>query len=340
MKISNFEIDLSENAQVKKSNTTRAKGQLRRMDTQQSLSFRKKQKSHYEPEQDTENNDVNPIAGISVEEEEQKIFTWGERSRALSQEETTFLQKNALQRKLEKISSVENILLESSFKYQFFEGKYSLFFVVLTVSICGIKSRTKDVEHCLSLCVEVRLHGLISKLIKMSKKKRSLMLSTAEVQHCVVISNQELWKKEIMRDKEFRGEIAANVDRNKDIKCAEPSQENKMKRTADETLRSANRAARAAAGWDDITSKWKFMGKPERKKQETSSSSHQESQRKGTMLTDCVLRHFLFCVMDDEYIAGTVKGFEPKITIKDIIALLEREPLMSKSTLNYCLCNR
>lgn len=82
-------------------------------------------------------------------------------------------------------------------------------------------------------CVKVRLHGLISNLIKLSKKvgvynflfmfchigffvfdsyqillnlrqKRSLMLSTAEVQHCVVISNQELWKKMITRDKEVK----------------------------------------------------------------------------------------------------------------------------------------
>lgn len=68
-----------------------------------------------------------------------------------------------------------------------------------------------------------------------------------------------------------------------------------MKRTADDTLRSANRAARAAAGWDDITLKWKFMDKSEWKKQEASSSSsniQQESPRKGTTLTDCVEAFF------------------------------------------------
>ncbi|XP_022884178.1 transcription initiation factor TFIID subunit 4b-like isoform X2 [Olea europaea var. sylvestris] len=136
---------------------------------------RKKQKSRHEPQQNTDSNDEIAIARIRVEVEEKVMFSSGEQSRALSQEETTILQKNALQRKLENI-----------------------------MSRCGIKSRTEDVEQCLSLCVEVRLHGLISNLIKLSKKKRSLMLSTAEVQHCVIISNQELWKKMITRDKEVK----------------------------------------------------------------------------------------------------------------------------------------
>ncbi|XP_022897752.1 transcription initiation factor TFIID subunit 4b-like [Olea europaea var. sylvestris] len=83
---------------------------------------RKKQKSRHEPQQNTDSNDEIAIARIRVEVEEKVMFSSGEQSRALSQEETTILQKNALQRKLENI-----------------------------MSRCGIKSRTEDVEQCLSL---------------------------------------------------------------------------------------------------------------------------------------------------------------------------------------------
>lgn len=66
---------------------------------------------------------------ISLYQVEEKVmFSSGEQSRALSQEETTILQKNALQRKLENISSVRNILLENFFQIPVFSRKYSLFF--------------------------------------------------------------------------------------------------------------------------------------------------------------------------------------------------------------------
>ncbi|KAL2460316.1 Transcription initiation factor TFIID subunit 4b [Abeliophyllum distichum] len=130
---------------------------------------RKKQKPPDIAEQNTGLiNDVIAIAGIHLEEEEQMLLSGGGRSRTPSQEEgTTILQKSSLQRKLEKI-----------------------------MARCGIQSKTKDVEHCLSLCVEERLHGLISKLIKISKQKRRLMLFPSEVQHCALVSNQKLWKNE------------------------------------------------------------------------------------------------------------------------------------------------
>ncbi|KAL2477325.1 Transcription initiation factor TFIID subunit 4 [Forsythia ovata] len=185
-------------------------------------------------------NDVIAIAGIHLEEEEQMLLSGGGRIRAPSQEEgTTILQKSSLQRKLEKI-----------------------------MARCGIESKTKDVEHCLSLLSNLQ-------------QKRSLLLFPSKVQHYALVSNQKLWKKESMRDKGSEGEVAANVDMNKDMNCAEPSQT----------------SARSGIPQES-------PGKG------TENGQHQE--------------HFFM---------------HEKISVEDIIALLEREPLMSNSTLNYCLYN-
>ncbi|KAL2477360.1 Transcription initiation factor TFIID subunit 4b [Forsythia ovata] len=258
---------------------------------------RKKQKPSDVLEQNTGViNDVIAIAGIHLEEEEQMLLSGGGRIRAPSQEEgTTILQKSSLQRKLEKI-----------------------------MARCGIESKTKDVEHCLSLCVEERLHGLISKLIKMSKQKRSLLLFPSKVQHYALVSNQKLWKKESMWDKGSEGEVAANVDMNKDMNCAEPSQ----------IPGTANTAARAFVGWDE--SEWK--------KHKTSvHSQHYMSTETDNVYLQTSARSG---IPQESPGKGTENGqhqehflMHEKISVEDIIALLEREPLMSNSTLNYCLYN-
>ncbi|KAL2460315.1 Uncharacterized protein Adt_43735 [Abeliophyllum distichum] len=88
------------------------------------------------------------------------------------------------------------------------------------------------------------------------------------------------------------GEVAANVDMNKDMNLCRTFPDNIYLQTS--------------AG----------------------SGIPQESPRKGTENG----QHQEHSLMNE-------KGLGHKISVKDVIALLEREPLMSNSTLNYCLYN-
>ncbi|KAF9601179.1 hypothetical protein IFM89_017127, partial [Coptis chinensis] len=95
-------------------------------------------------------NDVTAVNGVNLREEEEQLFSGpkdeGRTSEATrrvvqEEEEQLILQKIPLQRKLAKI---------------------------MTKS--GIKSVSKDVERCLSLCLEERLRGLINNLVRVSKQ--------------------------------------------------------------------------------------------------------------------------------------------------------------------------
>lgn len=121
---------------------------------------------------------------------------------------------------------------------------------------------------------------------------------------------------------------------------------------------AANVAARAAVGGDDMLSKWQLMAEQARQKREgggdvasgsqpakdvtrknlsaptRSSRDHQEAEKRSqssAIATPGTVRR----AVRNQGITQT--RVARSITVKDVIAVLEREPQMSKSTLIYRL---
>ncbi|KAL3340374.1 hypothetical protein AABB24_028819 [Solanum stoloniferum] len=298
-------------------------------------------------------NDVTAVSGVNLREEEEQLFSGpkedsrvSEASRRVVQEEEErlILQKIPLQKKLTEI-----------------------------MAKCGLKNMSSDVERCLSLCVEERMRGLISSLIRLSKqrvdieKSRHRTIVTSDVREEIMSINRkarEEWEKKqadvekLQKANEPEGSIGVDGDKEKDegrgksIKVNK-EEDDKMRTTA------ANVAARAAVGGDDMLSKWQLMAEQARQKREggsdvasgsqpgkdvtrknlsaptRSSRDPQEAEKRiqsSAIATPGAVRR-----------AGRTQGIITQtriarsITVKDVIAILEREPQMSKSTLIYRL---
>ncbi|PKU61999.1 hypothetical protein MA16_Dca028577 [Dendrobium catenatum] len=129
-------------------------------------------------------NDVTAVSGVNLrEEEEQLLCAPKEESRASEasrrvvqeEEERLILLRGSLQKKLAEITSKH-----------------------------GLKSIGGDVERCLSLCVEERLRGLLSYLIKLAKqrvdseKARRRFVVTSDVGRQILAINKKIkddWDK-------------------------------------------------------------------------------------------------------------------------------------------------
>ncbi|KAJ0973728.1 hypothetical protein J5N97_015693 [Dioscorea zingiberensis] len=295
-------------------------------------------------------NDVTAVSGVNLrEEEEQLLSAPKEDSRASEatrrvvqeEEERLILQKGPLQRKLADI-----------------------------ISKCGINSVGSDVERCLSLCVEERLRGVISNLIRLSKqrvdieKTRHRVVITADVRRQILAMNQkakEEWdKKQAEEAEKFRKlnqvEGSTGTDSEKD-KDEGRSKALKVNKEEDDKMRTtaANVAARAAVGGDDMLSKWQLMAEQARQKREgldgASGSQAGKTASRKTMIgrTSREQQEAGKKSLSGASISGGMRKMgknsaianHPKIarniTVKDVIAVLEREPQTSKSTLIYRL---
>ncbi|KAL4309269.1 hypothetical protein GQ457_01G010590 [Hibiscus cannabinus] len=300
-------------------------------------------------------NDVTAVSGVNLREEEEQLFSApkdesrvSEASRRIVQEEEerVILQKIPLQKKLAEI-----------------------------MARSGLKNISNDVERCLSLCVEERMHGLLSNLIRLSKqrvdveKPRHRTLITSDVRQQIMMMNQnarEEWEKKQAEAEKLRklndpdAETLVDGDKDKDdgrVKVAKVNKEedDKMRATA------ANVAARAAVGGDDMLSKWQLMAEQARQKREggTDSTSgcqagkdvncrplsasgkntrdNQESEKRGPLSPPA---------SGSSRKSGRNQGVSTytsvarSISVKDVIAVLEREPQMSRSTLIYRLYER
>lgn len=299
-------------------------------------------------------NDVTAVSGVNLREEEEQLFSGpkedsraSEASRRVVQEEEErlILQKAPLHKKLAEIMAKS-----------------------------GLKCISNDVERCLSLCVEERMRGLISNLIRLSKqrvdieKPRHRTVVTSDVQQQIMTMNRkarEEWEKKQAEAEKLRrlndpegnngvdGDKEKDDGRGKSLK-ANKEEDDKMRTTA------ANVAARAAVGGDDMLSKWQLMAEQARQKREggvdTSGSQpskdvsrkplstsgrkdNQETEKRGNAAPVAAS-------------AGTVRKsgrnqitlaqtrVARSISIKDVIAVLEREPQMSRSSLIYRLYER
>ncbi|KAG9143669.1 hypothetical protein Leryth_017157 [Lithospermum erythrorhizon] len=298
-------------------------------------------------------NDVTAVSGVNLREEEEQLFSGpkedsrvSEASRRVVQEEEDrlILQKNPLQKKLAEIMA---------------KG--------------GLKSIGNDVEKCLSLCVEERMRGLMSCLIRLAKqrvdieKNRHRTLVTTDVRKKIMAINQKVrveWEKKQAEEVKLLRlndpERSAALDGDKDesraraVKLVANKEEDEKMRTT-----AANVAARAAVGGDDMFSKWKLMAEQAKQKQEggtdgasgsqagidvprktstagKSAKDHHEAEKRGQLSSNPgsirkVGRNQV--IMAHNRVARA-------ISVKDVIAVLEREPQMSRSTLIYRLYDK
>ncbi|KAF8377624.1 hypothetical protein HHK36_031006 [Tetracentron sinense] len=301
-------------------------------------------------------NDVTAVSGVNLREEEEQLFSGpkeesraSEASRRVVQEEEKrlMLQKNPLQKKLTQIMS-----------------KF------------GLKSISNDVERCLSLSVEERMRGLINNLIRLSKqrvdieKPRHWSLITSDVQCQILVINRkakEDWEKIQAKETEKlrkpnevsvsqpEGKTGDGCDKEKDegrLKTLKANKEDDKMRTT-----AANVAARAAVGGDDMLSKWQLMAEQARQKRE----GGMDAAFGATQTGKDVSRKLLSTSRGNQVAenkdpsassaSGTIRKFGRNqvmpqtrvfrsISVKDVIAILEKEPQMSKSTLIHGLYER
>ncbi|XP_030466584.1 transcription initiation factor TFIID subunit 4b-like [Syzygium oleosum] len=292
--------------------------------------------------------DVTAVSGVNLREEEEQLFSGpkddsrvSEASRRVVQEEeeTLILQRAPLQKKLVEI-----------------------------MAQCGVKNIGNDVERCLSMIVEERLRSLLCNLIRVSKQRvdversRHQTIVTSDVrQHLMILNRRakEEWEKKQAEAEKLRkqsepesspgvdGDKEKDEGRGKSVK-ANKEEDDKMRTTA------ANVAARAAVGGDDMLSKWQLMAEQARKKREggleaasqvgkdsrkssisgRSNKDNQEAGRRGQTASGTIRR-----LGRNQAIASQPKVART-ISVKDVIAVLEREPQMAKSSLIYRLYNK
>lgn len=296
-------------------------------------------------------NDVTAVSGVNLREEEEQLFSGtkedsrvSEASRRVVQEEEErlILQKTPLQKKLAQI-----------------------------MVKCGLKNMSNDVERCLSLCVEERMRGLLCNLIRLSKqrvdaeKTRHRTIITSDIRQQIMIMNRkakEEWEKKQAEAEKLRKvnepEVDGGIDGDKEkddsrVKSVKVNKEedDKMRTTA------ANVAARAAVGGDDMLSKWQLMAEQARQKREggtdMTSGSHLGKDTNRKPLTSGRNTKDYQDAEKRSQTTPSASGSGRKfgktqamvsqtkvaraISVKDVIAVLEREPQMCKSTLIYRL---
>ncbi|KAK1433433.1 hypothetical protein QVD17_10343 [Tagetes erecta] len=266
-------------------------------------------------------NDVVAVGGVNLQEEEEQLFSRSkeenrvsEVSRKVVQEEEKrlFLQKVPLQKKLAEI-----------------------------MSKCGVMNKANDVEQCLSLCTEERMHGLITNLIRLSKQR----VNIEKARHRTVITS-DVWQQILSLNQKAREEWEEKqADADKLQRADEVNKEQDDKMRAD-----ANVAARAAAGGDDMLSKWKLKAERLRKKFEGGPDAESASQPSAVLTSE---RKSSKDNPDTEMTShgrirksvrnqdlgqsGDSIPFSRSVSVKDVISVLEREIKMSRSTLTYNL---
>ncbi|KAL9172303.1 hypothetical protein ABFS82_03G036500 [Erythranthe guttata] len=261
-------------------------------------------------------NDVTALSGIDIREEEEHLFSSPKKGSRVSEtsllivqeEENMILHKIPLQKKLME-----------------------------TIAKRGLTKISNDVERCLSLCVEERMRGLIYNLIKVSKKR----MDTEKTSQRTVITSDV--KQQIMSinrkadEEQERKEAETQTSEKLNLPEGTTGVDGDKKRESCARLaKAANMAVRAATGTTDMMSRWQSMIEAKQKQQGIDKSgkdviniSNQDgSEVSGTPALDRKI--------------GQIEVMVPQvrrcsITVKDVIAVLERDPQLSKSTLIYKL---
>ncbi|KAK6115957.1 hypothetical protein DH2020_008226 [Rehmannia glutinosa] len=275
-------------------------------------------------------NDVTAVSGVNLREEEEQLFSGSKEDSRVSEASRRVVQEEEERLILNKIPLQKK--------------------VVEIMAKCGLKNMSNDVERCLSLCVEERMRGLISNVIRLSKqrvdfeKPRHKTIITSDVRQQIATINRkarEEWEKK-----------QAETEKSQKSNDANKEEDDKMRATA------ANVAVRAATGVGDMLSRWQLMIEAKQKQggSDTSSGSQpgKDVARKPSATSAKNTRENQEAEKRDPSAAFTTPASVRKvgrnqvvvprvarsISVKDIIAILEREPQMSKSTLLYRLYNK
>ncbi|KAM7262445.1 hypothetical protein ACFE04_000128 [Oxalis oulophora] len=330
-------------------------GQKKPLETPDSLPPSKKQKTGApvsdQIDQLHQLNDVTAVPGVNIREEEEHLFSGPKEDSRVSaasqrivqeEEKQLILQKRPLEKKLAQI-----------------------------MAKCGLKSVSNDAERCLSLCVEERLRGLLSNVIRLSKqrvdteKHRHRTLITSDVREQIIRMNlkaKEEWEKKQAEAEKIRklnqpdSDNGADGDKEKD---EGRSKSTKGNRDDDDKMRATetNKRIRKASGGDDMLSKWQDLAEQARQKREEGNDSvsgsrpgndmiHKSMSTSGRNIKDSQLVEKIGIINSPTSGSSRRIGrnletrVARSICVKDVIAVLEREPQMSKSTLIYALYNR
>ncbi|CAL1410619.1 unnamed protein product [Linum trigynum] len=285
-------------------------------------------------------NDVTAVSGVNIQEEEEQLFSTNKEDSRVSEasrrvvqeeEERLLLQKTPLQKKVAEI-----------------------------MTKCGMKNASNDVEKCLSLSVEERMRSLINNMIRMSKQRIDLEKSshrtvvTSDVRQQLVAMNQKAkdeWDRKLAEAEKLRrvnepdADDGAEGDKEKEDGRGKAP---KVSKEEDDKLRTtaANMAARAAVGGDDLMSKWQLMSQARQKReggQDGSRKAQSFSGRNGSQ--DGTTKRFGSgsfggTKFGRSQVAGSQLREVRSLTIKDVIAVMEREAQLSKSALIYKLYER
>ncbi|KAM3313105.1 hypothetical protein ACQJBY_032674 [Aegilops geniculata] len=296
-------------------------------------------------------NDVTAVSGVNLREEEEQLFSAPKEESRVSEaarkvvqleEERLILQKGPLTKKLAEIMR-----------------KYNL------------KSIGCDVERCLSMCVEERLRGFICNTIRLSKQRVDVEKSrhhyyplSSDVRSHILRVNREAreqWDRKLAADanrirKQSDGDDNSVVSSEKDkAESHGTSKHAKTYKEEDDKMRTtaANAAVRVAAGGDDMLSKWQLLAEKNKLRGEGGDGSsdslpgimspHKLSPKagKGSREQQEIEKRGYFSMLGP---GGVRRSAHMKvarsITVKDVVAALEREHQMSKSSLLFRLHGR
>ncbi|KAL5972695.1 hypothetical protein ACLOJK_039500 [Asimina triloba] len=253
----------------------------------------------------------------------------------------------------------------------------SMAFFPLSVEF-GYTSLTLLNFQCVEERMRGLIHNLrrLSKQRADVEKPRHMIYVTSDVRRQILMMNRkakEEWDKKqaeeaekLRKNNENEGNTGGDMDKEKDegrLKAVKANKEedDKMRATA------ANVAARVAAGGDDMLSKWQLMAEQARKKREGMQDGASGDQLGKNPISRPMPIHGKTTRDNQEaehrtrpFSATTAFGHVPSsmrkfgwnqpgipqakstqsISIKDVIAVLEREPQMARSTLIYRLYDR
>ncbi|XP_073034992.1 transcription initiation factor TFIID subunit 4b-like isoform X2 [Primulina eburnea] len=297
-------------------------------------------------------NDVTAVSGVNLREEEEQLFSGSKEDNRVSEASRRVVQEEEERLILHKIPLQKQVME--------------------IMAKCGLKNMNSDVERCLSLCVEERMRGIITNLIRLSKQRvdmeklRHRTIVTSDIRQKITTINRkarEEWeKKQAETEKsqklnETESDSGVDGDKDKDesrIRSAKANkdEDDKMRATA------ANVAVRAATGVGDMLSRWQLMIEAKQKLGGTGTlSGSQPGKDKARMPIPTSTRNTrenqeaekrdhspaLSTPASVRKVARNriiVPQVARTISVKDVIAVLEREPQMSKSTLIYRLYDK
>ncbi|XP_024197039.1 transcription initiation factor TFIID subunit 4b-like [Rosa chinensis] len=226
---------------------------------------------------------------------------------------------------------------------------------------CGLRIGVdKDVERCLSMCVEERMRRIICNLIRQSKqwvdceKSRHHTVSTSDVKQEIMILNKKAGEELLEKAQKLNeAKVSTNGFEGVNYKDKHDDGHDKMRRST----AAANVAALAALGGHDILAKWQLKADQlAREKRRGKDVNHKATSTAGRTMNGNVEaekrggvealvsaagsvvgkfgRNCRVMMMPQTKVAGT-----RSISVKDVIAVLEKEPQRSKSTLIYLRMN-